>query len=105
QLAPGENSTRWSASAIYTRRLGADGWWSSTLAWGNRDGHEALALESAAGLGLWTLFGRAEYAENDELIGAPHGPAYGVGKVSLGAIRDLRLAPHLRVGLGALYAL
>ena len=29
------------------------------------------------------------------------GPAYGVGKLSLGAIRDVRIAPHLRLGLGA----
>lgn len=103
QLAPAQNSTRWSASAIYTRPLGAHGWWSTTLAWGRRDGDDAFALESAAGLGAWTLFTRAEYAENDELALA--GPAYHVGKVSLGAIRDFRVAPHVRLGLGALYAL
>jgi hypothetical protein len=104
ELAPGLNSTRWSLSAIYTRPIGSAGWWSTTLAWGNRDGDDALALESAAGLGLWTLFGRAEYARNDELTGAHPGPAYDVGKVSLGAIRDVRIAPHFRVGLGGLYA-
>jgi hypothetical protein len=55
---------------------------------------------------LWTLFGRAEWTENNELVPAlgHHGPAYRVGKVSLGAIRDFRVAPHLRVGLGGLYA-
>jgi len=108
QLEPGENSNRWSASAIYTRPLGTDGWWSTTLAWGSRSsGHDrfdALALESAAGLGLWTLFGRAEYAENNELTGGHHGPAYEVGKVSLGVIRDFRIAPHVRFGMGGLYA-
>ena len=104
QLEPGENSNRWSASAIYTRPIGRRGWWSTTLAWGNRDGRDALALESAVGLGLWTLFGRAEYVQNDELTGAGHGPVFAVGKVSLGAIRDVRIAPHLRLGLGALYA-
>jgi hypothetical protein len=103
QLAPGANSTRWSASAIYTRPLGARGWWSTTLAWGRRDGDDALAIESATGLGRWTLFGRAEYTENDELVAG--GPAYHVGKVSLGAIRDFRVAPHVRVGLGTLFAL
>jgi len=104
QLEPGENSTRWSASVLYTRRLGAQGWWSTTLAWGNRDGRDAFALESAAGLGLWTLFGRAEATANDELTGVHHGPVEHVGKLSFGAIRDLRIAPHLRLGLGALYA-
>jgi hypothetical protein len=104
QLEPDENSTRWSASAIYTRRFGAADWWSTTLAWGRRDGDDAFVLESAAGLGLWTLFGRAELTENDELAGGHHGPAHRVGKVSLGAIRDFRVAPHARLGLGGLYA-
>jgi hypothetical protein len=103
RLTPGRNSRRWSASALYTRRFGADRWWSTTLAWGRRDGDDAFALESAVGLGPWTLFGRAERTENDEL--APGGPAYRVGKVSAGAIRDLRLAPHVRLGVGALYAM
>src|SRR5699024_9600302 len=70
QLEPGENQTRWSASAIYTRPLGAIGWWSTTLAWGRKDmGHDsldALAVESAVGIRDWTLFGRAEYAERNE---------------------------------------
>jgi hypothetical protein len=107
QLEPGENSTRWSASAIYTRPLGQNSWWSSTLAWGNRDGDNAFVLESAAGLGPWTLFGRAELTQNDELTfaGGHHGPRYTVGKVSAGAIRDFRVSPHLRLGLGAQYAL
>jgi hypothetical protein len=111
QLEPGVNQTRWSASAIYTRRLGEEGWWSTTLAWGRRSSGakdlDAVALESAVELGKWTLFGRTEYAENDELLvaGGRHGPAFGVGKVSIGAIRDFRAAPHLKLGIGALAAL
>jgi len=113
QLAPGENSTRWSASAIHTRRFGAGGrnWWSTTLAWGRRSGehrqHDAFVLESAAGLGLWTLYGRAEMIESNELIfaGGHHGPTHDVGKISAGAIRDVRIAPNVRLGLGAQYAL
>ncbi len=103
QLEPGENSNRWSASAIYTRRLGGENWLSATLAWGNRDGAEAFAAEAGLGLGLWTLYGRAEVAENDELkpAGGHHGPLRRVGRVSLGAIRDFRVAPNLRLGLGA----
>jgi len=102
QLRPRDNSTRWSASALYTRPIGANGWWSTTFAWGRRDGDDAFVLESAAGLGRWTLFGRAEYTRNDELIAG--GPAYDVGKASAGAIRDFSVAPHVRLGLGALYA-
>jgi hypothetical protein len=105
QLEPADDSIHWSASALYTERLSGDDWWSATLAWGRRDGDDALALESAVGLGLWTLFARAEWTENDELTGGHHGPAYDVGKVSLGAIRDVRVAPHVRLGLGGLYAL
>jgi hypothetical protein len=111
QLEPDENSTRWSASAIYTRRLGEDGWWSTTLAWGRRSGdhdsYDAFVLESAAGLGLWTLYGRAEMTENNELlsVGGHHGPAFDVAKVSAGLIRDVRVAEHVRLGLGAQYAL
>jgi hypothetical protein len=103
QLEPDETSKRWSASALWTRRFGPDKWVSATMAWGNRDGAEALAAEAGVGLGLWTLYGRAEYAQNDELEPAAghHGPRRNVGKLSLGAIRDFRIAPHLRLGLGA----
>ena len=110
QLEPDENQTRWSASAIYTRSIGGDGWWSTTLAWGRRsaehDQLDAVALESAAGLGLWTLFGRAERIETNELlsVGGHHGPVFDVGKVSLGAIRDFRVGPNVRLGVGGLYA-
>jgi hypothetical protein len=110
RLEPGENSTRWSASAIYTRRFGTDGWWSATLAWGRRSGahaqFDAAALEGAVGLGDWSLFARAEYAENEELAGAGghHGPTFNVGKASLGAVRDFRVARNVRLGLGGLYA-
>lgn len=111
QLAPGEDQTKWSASAIYTRPVAGRGWWSSTLAWGRRSGdHEqfdALAFESAVSLDNWTLFGRAERTENNELVSdhGHHGPTYKVGKVSFGAIRDFDIAPHVKFGVGGLYAL
>ena len=110
QLAAGENQTRWSASAIYTRPL-ANGWWSTTLAWGRRTSEQrnldAYVLESAVRQGPWTLFARAERTDNDELIPAVghHGPAYTVGKASIGAVRDFRVAPHLALGLGGLASL
>lgn len=110
QLAPGENQTRWSASAIYTREL-PGGWWSTTLAWGRRRAEgrnlDALALESAVRRGRWTLFARAERIETDELIlaGGHHGPVYTAGKASLGFVRDLPVSEHLALGAGALAAL
>jgi hypothetical protein len=110
QLEPDENETRWSASAIHTRKLGDKGWWSTTLAWGRRtkahDDLDALVLESAIARGRWTLFGRAERIETDELtrVGGHHGPVYGVGKASLGAIRDFAVGRHVKLGLGGLVA-
>jgi hypothetical protein len=110
QLEPDENETRWSASALHSRRLGDDGWWSTTFAWGRRskshDRLDAFVLESAVGLDRWTLFGRAERIETDELtrVGGHHGPVHEVGKASLGAIRDFPLAPRVKIGLGGLWA-
>jgi hypothetical protein len=110
QLEPGTNQRRWSASAILTRPVGEHGWWSTTAAWGRKSSDhrdlDAWVLESAVGLKGWTLFGRAERTENDELLPAAghHGPVFAVGKVSLGTIRDFRLASHVKIGIGALYA-
>lgn len=111
QLAPDEDQTKWSASAIYTVPFGVDGWWSTTAAWGRRsaehDWLDAWVLESAVKPNeAWTVFGRAERTENNELAGDGdhHGPTYDVAKVSLGAVHDWRLAEHVQVGLGGLYA-
>jgi hypothetical protein len=112
QLEPEVNQTKVSASAIYTKPIGNSGWWSSTAAWGRRSSEgvdlDAWVLESALKTdGNWTIFGRAERVENDELIpavGGHHGPVFQVGKVSLGAIHDWPLSAHVTFGLGGLYA-
>jgi hypothetical protein len=111
QLDPDENQTKWSASAIYTVPFGDAGWWSTTAAWGRRSsGHDDLdawALESAVKpSAAWTVFARAERAENNELtsVGGHHGPAYAVAKASIGAVRDWRLSDHVSFGAGGLYA-
>jgi hypothetical protein len=109
QLEPGVNQKRWSASALYAREV-APGWkLASTLAWGRKtvEGHsdDAVAVESSLKHGPWTVFGRGEYTENRELVDVDeHGPAYKVGKVSLGAIHDFKLADHLLFGVGGLFA-
>jgi hypothetical protein len=110
QLEPGEDQARWSVSLIYTRPVGVGGRWSTTAAWGRRSsGHasfDAWVLESALSLNDWTLFGRAERTENDELVfvGGHHGPTFDVAKVSAGALRDFRLGRHAKLGVGGLYA-
>lgn len=105
QLDPGVDQKRWSASAAYTRNFGT-AWWSTTLAWGRKtvEHHtdDAYVLESSLGWNDWTLFGRAEKTANRELT--DDHVAYEVGKVSLGAVRDFRIAPNLKLGLGGLYA-
>jgi hypothetical protein len=114
QLEPDENETRWSASAMHARRLGAEGWWSSTLAWGRKindhdESKDAWLLETAVSPDdRWTLFARAERIETDELLPGPgggHGDLHTVSKASFGAVHDWRLAEHVRFGVGALYSL
>ncbi len=106
QLEPGIDQKRWSASAIYTRPL-ANGWWSSTVAWGRKiiegEAQDAFALESSYKSGQWTLFGRGEMTKNNELVpDLDHGPTYRVGKASLGIARDLDLAGPLGLTVGVL---
>jgi len=108
QLEPDENQTRWSASLLYADDI-APGWkLAGTLAWGRKsaEGHDddAFAAEASLKHGGWTVFGRGEIIQNRELTEVPDGPAYRVGKISLGAVRDLRLAEHLTLGAGGLFA-
>ena len=109
QLEPGIDQKRWSASALYAREL-APGWkLAGTLAWGRKtvEGHkdEAYVVEASVKHGGWTAFGRGEITENRELLDqAEHGPAFTVGKVSLGAVRDFTVTDHLALGIGGLFA-
>ena len=113
QLSPNDDLDRWSASAILTVPVGPNGFWATTAAWGRRivieqggnraDPLDAFVLESAVRTGPWTVFGRAERVDNNELQsvpGANHGPSFTVGKVSLGGVHDFRLARHVLFGVG-----
>ena len=81
----------------------------ATLAWGRKSAHghkdDGVAAEASLKHTEWTLFGRAEMTENRELTDVEDGPAFRVGKVSAGAIRDFRIADHLSLGAGGLVAL
>ncbi|MGH6706877.1 MAG: hypothetical protein ACREB1_08740 [Sphingomicrobium sp.] len=113
QLEPGVDQKRWSASALYAREI-APGWkFASTLAWGRKtiEDHgetlkdDAFVAEASLKHDAWTIFSRGEITENRELFDVEeHGPAFTVGKVSLGAVRDFRLAEHLSFGVGGLFA-
>jgi hypothetical protein len=107
QLEPGVDQKRLSASLLYAREV-APGWkLAGTLAWGRKSAEhhkdDAFVAESSVKHGAWTLFGRGEVTENRELLGL-NGPSYRVGKVSLGAVRDFRVARDLSLGAGGLFA-
>jgi len=106
-LHPDDDEERYSASVIYTRTIGASGWWSLTGAFSRKqrsDGTELDAFLAEAAVhpnDRWTVFARGEAIETDEL-GAHHGPIENVSRVSLGAIRDFRLNEYAVFGVGAL---
>ena len=55
----------------------------------------------------WTVFGRVERIETDELVpgvGGGHGDLHTVAKASVGVVRDWQVARNTRLGLGGLYA-
>jgi hypothetical protein len=108
QLEPGVDQTRWSASALWADDLAPDWHAAAMLAWGRKssDGHDddGFAAEASLQHAGWTLFGRGEMVENRELLGLVDGPAYRVGKISMGAVRDFPIAKHLSLGAGGLLA-
>ena len=113
QLEPGVDQKRWSASALYAREVAPSWKLAGTLAWGRKtiEHHgeslkdDAFVAEASVKHASWTVFGRGEITENREPIDlAEHGPAYRVGKISLGAVRDFRVAEHFTLGAGGLLA-
>jgi hypothetical protein len=108
QLDPGVNQIRWSASALWADDV-APGWHTAaTLAWGRKSsqGHndDGVTAEASINHADWTVFGRAERIENRELLGLVDSPAYKVGKVSVGALRDFPIANHFSLGAGGLFS-
>ena len=108
QLEPGVDQKRLSASALWANDI-APGWkLAATLAWGRKTAHghrdDAAVAEASLKHAGWTVFGRGETTENRELTDVADGPAYRVGKVSLGAVRDFKVAEHFSLGLGGLFA-
>ncbi|MEO5773950.1 MAG: hypothetical protein ABIQ32_07530 [Sphingomicrobium sp.] len=109
QLEPGVDQRRWSASALFAREVAPGLKFAGTLAWGRKTiehhSDDAFTAEASLKKGLWTAFARGEVAENRELVeDLEHGPAYRVGKLSAGAVRDFRIAEHVKLGAGGLAA-
>ena len=108
QLEHGVDQKRLSASALYAREIAPRWKLAGTLAWGRKmvEHHkdDAFAAEASLKHDNWTAFGRGEVTENRELTEVEHGPAYRVGKVSLGVVRHFRIADHWSIGAGGLIA-
>ncbi|HET9354098.1 MAG TPA: hypothetical protein VFO32_08890, partial [Sphingomicrobium sp.] len=115
QLEPGVDQKRWSASALWADEV-APGWkLAGTLAWGRKTikhhdeevmKDDAYVAEASLKHGPWTAFARGEMTENRELVADPeeHGPAFKIGKISIGAVHDFRIAENLSLGVGGLFA-
>lgn len=110
QLEAGVDIHRTTASVAYHRAI-ADGHWQTMVAWGrNRKNpgltSDAWLLESAVHLApSWTLFGRFESGEKDELFtedSPRHGQVFRVDKLSIGAVRDFGKTRFGTFGVGAI---
>lgn len=107
-LEPLEDEERVSLSALYARPVGAGGQVFATGAWARKDKAserlDAWLLETAWRVDdAWTLFGRAEQVDQDELTpGGGHGPVVTVRKAAVGAIHDWRLSDAVKFGVGGL---
>lgn len=119
-LHPDEDVRRTSASITWNLPLGQDRNWQSTFAWGRNDPSggdhrhttDAFLLDSAVQLGRWTVFGRAENVDKDELFGDElfgdehdddmlAGRVFNVSKLSLGGYHSVPFGP-VALDLGGL---
>jgi hypothetical protein len=108
QLEPDVDVTKWSASALYTRRFSNGGEVSFTGAFARKDSSEDVTLDAWLGEASWrsnadwTFFTRVEAIETDELGLSHHGPVEDVAKLSVGLVRDFRVSENVMFGVGGL---
>jgi len=107
QLEPTVDENRYTASATYVTNFGEESSFAATTAWGLKNlsnGQKLNGFLAEAELkpaDLWTIFSRAEWEENAELVS---GRVSRVGDFVLGGIRDIPLDDHWKFGVGGLYA-
>ncbi|MFZ3006936.1 MAG: hypothetical protein WA047_12205 [Phenylobacterium sp.] len=107
-LEPHHDETRYSASAAYVRSLDNGGLVAVTLAASQKNRQPGPILwgylAEAAWMpnDAWTVFGRAEQIDADELSGGHGAPPVTVGKISVGVVRDWTIRPGVKLGLGGL---
>jgi len=106
QLEPDVDVKKWSASALYTQKIG-DGEISLTGAFARKENSEDVTLDAWLGEATykpnadWTIFSRVEAIETDELGLIHHGPVEDVQRATLGVSRDFRLSDSVTFALGA----
>lgn len=112
QLEPDVDQRRWSVSLLWAEEV-RPGWKAAaTAAWGRKSikhheewwNDDAYVAEASVKHAGWTVFGRGEITENRELLEGEEHEAFRVGKISLGAVRDFRIAEHFSFGVGGLFA-
>ena len=107
-LEPDHDEARVSASLAYVKPLAGGGRIAATLAAARKDKSPGpvlwgyLAEAAYMPNDAWTLFGRAEQIDADELEGHHGAPAVTVAKLSVGAIHDWTIRPGVKLGIGGL---
>lgn len=97
---------RFTVSAIYTRKIGEAGWWSSTIAFGQNkqilnDPSNSILIESEYSLNGNNIYGRAEYVQKylRELL-LPGTGTGDVSEITLGYSRTLITVSKIAIELG-----
>ena len=108
QLTPSVNEDRTTASATYITRFSGNSSFAMTFAWGEKRLSTGVDLNGILLEGEykpsepWTLFARAEWEQNNEIV--PSAAVESVGEITIGGLHDWNLLKHLKFGVGALYA-
>jgi hypothetical protein len=92
ELEPDLTENRFTASATYVKPFESGGSFAATVGWGLKDESDDL----------WTLFTRAEWVQNSELDALDR--KLEASQITMGGIKDWRVAEHWKFGIGALYA-
>ena len=107
-LRPGEDIRRTTASAQYVLPLRKDGFWATTLGFGNNSSNgvnsDSYLLESEVNLQERnTFFSRVEFVNKlgEELALPNASKKYGIGQFTLGYVRDLTPNRPYQTGVGA----
>src|SRR5262245_4952631 len=107
-LEPDKNEDRFTVSATYTLPFGKDNIWSTTAAWGRKmmkpgDTLDGLLIETTAIFqNKYTLFGRAERVQENELLDLAPAPIFIVNKLTVGGIYDFFRTKNAKFGVGGL---